>query len=133
MILSILILSGCRTIKKSFSSADSSSVKTENNSSKYNRETITEYLIDTLWRTHIDTLYKTMKVPSYQVVEKPYIIRQTIRESGEQQTQKKEEVQVSEVEKEKDAKFPVILQYSALMAAAALLIIAIAVVIKQFK
>lgn len=142
-ILSILLLSGCRTIEKSFSSADSkrlsvidsTSKKTEENTAKFNREIITEYILDTLWRTQ--------KVPEVHVVEvpKPYIIKQTIRESGESTQNKTEDVdksktesvQTSQTEKDKAASVPALLQYAAVMIAGALILIAIAQIIKIFK
>lgn len=142
-ILSILLLSGCRTIEKTFSSADSKRVsvidsigkKSEQNTAKFNREIITEYVVDTLWRTQ--------KVPEVHVVEvpKPYIIKQTIRESGESAQNKTEDVdksktetvETSQVEKEKTASVPALLQYAAVMIAGALILIAIAQFIKIFK
>ena len=135
ILLIALLLSGCRTIKKSFSSNDSSSVKTDQSSSKYNRETITEYLVDTIWRTRtqFDTLYRSVMVPDYKIVEKPYIIRQTIRESGENKTDVVEKVETKEVEKEKDAKLPALVQWSFALLAGSVLLIAITLLIKQFK
>jgi len=146
-ILSILLLSGCRTVQRAFSSADSkktsyidsSAVKTEQNKSKYQRETVTEYVYDTLWKT------RTISVPDVHVVEVPkpypYIVKQTVKESGENVQEKTEqvsqvkteEVKTSEVEKDKSASFPVLLQWAALMFGAAFLLGAAALIIKQFK
>lgn len=128
-----LLLSGCRTIQKLSSSRDSSSVKQEASKSNYAREIVTEYLTDTLWRTRWDTLYKTIPIPNYHIVEKPYIVRQTIRETGESETSKSENVQVKEEEKVKNAAVPEKLQWAALIFAGALLLLGIALILKQFK
>ena len=133
LLIIAVILSGCRTLQKSSASTQSASDKSEQSSSKFQREVITEYLTDTLWRTRFDTLYRTVAVPNYHVVEKPVIVRQTIRESGEQQQIKAEKETVSEQVKEKEASIPMMLQYSALIFAIAMLGLVVIVIIKQFK
>lgn len=133
LLLIALLLSGCRTIQKMSSSRDSSSVKQEASKSKYTREIVTEYVTDTLWRTRLDTLYKTIPIPNYHIVEKPYIVRQTIRESGDSEINKTENTQIKQEEKEKSAAVPEKLQWAALIFVGALMLFGIALIIKQFK
>lgn len=123
----LLCVTGCRTIKKSSASTDSSSVKTDQSISKYAREIVTEYLRDTTGITI------NVAAPIIPKNGQPYVIRQTIRESGEDKKDTKEEVQVSEVVKDKEANVPVLLQYSAIMLAGAVLLFAIGFIIKQFR
>ncbi|WP_215239353.1 hypothetical protein [Dyadobacter helix] len=76
---------------------------------------------------------KFVDVPKPYGVPQPYIVRQTVRENAEVKTTKAEEVKTKQVEKEKEATIPPILQYSGLMLAIAVLIIAITLLIRLFK
>lgn len=122
----LLFISGCRTVKKSFATADSSAVKTDQSSEKYNRETITEYVKDTTLNPI------TINVAAAKQLQ-PYIIRQTVRESGEVQKDTKEEVKTSETQKDKEAGVPMLLQWAAIMLAGAVLLLSIGYIIKQFR
>lgn len=133
----LLILTACRSIQKA--SSNSNMATSDTQSSKYARETITEYIVrDTA--TGKPVIVNVMPSQPGQIQpqdpiiihqKEPYIIRQTIRESGEQQAVKTE--QISEQTKEKDASVPMVLQIAAVMFGGAILLIAIAVLLKQLK
>lgn len=137
LLLSLLLLTACRTIQKASSSNETA--KTEQESSKFNRETITEYIVrDTA--TGKPVIVNVMpsqpgqistQQPIVLTQKEPYIIRQTIRESGEQQSAKTEQIQTET--KEKEANVPMMLQFSALIIAIAFVLITLLLVIRQFK
>lgn len=122
-----LFLSGCRTIQKTSTSTEKKSDLIDENSSKYNRETVTEFVVDTLYKTRVLHDSFPFPVPQYRVY------RQTIKETGETQQVKKEQEVVKEEIKEKQASIPAMLQYSVLILAIAVMIIAFVLIIKLFK
>ncbi len=135
LLLSLFLLSGCRTIQRAASSSDVA--KTDTQSSKYDREIVTEYIVrDTA--TGKPVIVNVMPsqpgqfMPQDPIVitqKEPYIIRQTIRESGEQQQVKTE--QVKEESKEKEASVPMLLQICAVIVSVSLLIIVIILLIRR--
>lgn len=137
LLLSILFLTACRTIQKASSKTDSASSDTQ--TSKYDREIVTEYIVrDTA--TGKPVIVNVMpsqpgqistQQPIVLTQKEPYIIRQTIRESGEQSAVKTEQIQTET--KEKEASVPMMLQISALVIAVALILIVILLLIRQFK
>lgn len=137
LLLSLLLLSGCRTIQKAASSSDVA--KSDTQSSKYDREIVTEYVVrDTA--TGKPVIVNVMPsqpgqfMPQDPIVitqKEPYIIRQTIRESGEQQQVKTE--QIKEESKEKEAGVPMLLQVAAVAIAFGFLILVLIIAIKQLK
>ncbi len=124
----LLIFAGCRTVRKSSVRADSSSVKSDQSTEKFSRETITDYLVDSLFRPITVNVAAPKMEPG-----KTVILRQTVRESGEVQKDIKEEVKTTEVEKSKEASIPPLIQWAVFMFAGAFLLMAIAFFIKQFK
>lgn len=137
LLLSLLLLTACRTIQKASSKQDSAINDTQ--SSKYDREVITEYVVrDTTTGKQVivnvmppQTGQLTTQNPIILTQKEPYIIRQTIRESGEQTAVKTEEIKTET--KEKEASVPFMLQVSALIFAISIFLLLILVAIKQFK
>lgn len=137
LLLSLLLLTACRTIKRASSS--SSATETAAESSKYNREVITEYVVrDT--STGKPVIVNVMPGQPGQIKtqdpiiihqKEPYIIRQTIRESGENQATKTEQIQTET--KEKEASMPFVIQVAALVVAISIALIAIAAIIFLIK
>jgi hypothetical protein len=134
LLLSLLLLTACRTIQKASSSSNTAQMEAESN--KYSRETVTEYIVrDTA--TGKPVIVNVMPAQSGQIStqqpliitqKEPYIIRQTIRETGEQQIVKAEQSQTET--KEKEAGVPILLQWAAIIIAIAILCIAVVMVIK---
>lgn len=95
--VALVYLTSCRTIQRSRSVADSSSVRTEASAEKWVREVVTEY-IPTSGGLSLPSI---TPLPSMQFVsggtvqvpgpERTRIIRQIIREAGEKQAVKAEE------------------------------------------
>lgn len=137
LLLSLLLLTACRSIQKASSSNNTATSDTQ--SSKYNRETITEYIVrDTA--TGKPVIVNVMPAQPGQIQtqdpiiihqKEPYIIRQTIRESGEQQAVKTEQVQTETETKE--ASLPFVIQVAALVAAISIALIALAALIFLIK
>lgn len=139
LLLSLLLLTACRSIQKASSSSNTAATEAE--SSKFNREIITEYVVrDT--STGKQVIVNVMppalgnsEVRSTNPViitqKEPYIIRQTIRESGEQQATKTETIQTET--KEKEAGIPMLLQWSALILAISVAIIALLLAFGRFR
>lgn len=131
----ILLLTACRTVQKASSSSDIARSDTE--SSKYNREIVTEYIVrDSLSGKPVIVNVMPPNSGNSQggqpviiTQKEPYIIRQTIRESGEQQAEKTETVK--EDSKEKEAGVPMLLQIAAVVFAAAFLLIALVLLIRR--
>lgn len=92
-------------------------------SSKYNREIVTEYIVrDTATGKPVIVNVMpsqpgsiTPQSPLVITQKEPYIIRQTIRESGEQQAVKTEQAQVET--KDKEASIPKTVQIALLVGA----------------
>lgn len=104
LILLLAIMSwSCRAVLRSKSSADSTAVRSQNSNEKFTREIIREYLPG----TH-DTIYQhsvsTIEVPKVVTIDRPVLVRETVRETGERQQSQSEEkavlVQEKQVEKE---------------------------------
>lgn len=137
LLLSLLLLTACRTIQKASSKNETALSDTQ--TSKYDREIVTEYIVrDTA--TGKPVIVNVMPSQPGQIStqqpliihqKEPYIIRQTIRESGESTAVKTEEIKTET--KEKEASVPVMLQISGLILAIAIALIAIVLLIKQFK
>lgn len=133
----LLLLTACRTIQRASSSNESDKSETEN--SKYDREIVTEYIVrDTA--TGKPVIVNVMpsqpgQISTQQPIilsqKEPYIIRQTIRESGESSAVKTE--QIKEESKEKEASTPVEFRIASLILAIAILLIAIVMLIRIFK
>jgi hypothetical protein len=103
--LSALILGaqGCRTSYMQKAQTDSSSVKTEATSEKWNREIIREYLPGRIDTIHSQT-NQLIQVPKIVPFPQPYY-REIIRDSGEKQkqTEEKKDVQIIEKKVETEA------------------------------
>lgn len=137
LLLSLLLLTACRSIKKASSSSNATETAAE--SSKYNREIITEYVVrDTV--TGKPVIVNVMPSQPGQIQaqdpiiihqKEPYIIRQTIRESGENQATKTEQTQTET--KEKEASMPFMIQAAALISAISIALIALAAIIFLIK
>jgi hypothetical protein len=91
----LVFLTSCRTVQRSRSSADSSSVRSEATAERWAREIVTEYIptsgglsLPTI--QPLPSLYFLPGVRSEEPKSTP-IVRQTIRESGEKQVAKTEE------------------------------------------
>lgn len=112
---------GCgRNIQKFKTEAKVEEKQAYEENQSWQRESITEIVYDTLWRTRVETL----RVPEVKYVEvpTPYVIRQTVRESGEASkaatSDLKSEVQVEQVDKVT----PILNQISLLIAALCVLV-----------
>lgn len=137
LLLSLLLLTACRSIQKASSSNNTASSDTQQ--SKYNREIVTEYIVrDTA--TGKPVIVNVMPSQPGQIStqqpliihqKEPYIVRQTIRESGEQQSTKTEEIKTET--KEKEASMPFMIQVAALVAAISIGLIALAALIFLIK
>lgn len=124
----VLTVFGCRAIKKSSASESRSETTNEQSAAKWEREIVTEYLHD--------TIHKLITVPGETrviQVEKPLIIRQTVKEKGEASESKAQAVKEEKEESSKETYFPKTIQISILLFAGAILLIAVALLIKQFK
>jgi len=130
-------LVSCRTIQKASSRAETANKDTS--SVKYNREVITEYVVrDTA--TGKPVIVNVMPGPNGQIVpqnpvvitqKEPYIIRQTIRESGEQAKSSTQSTQTET--KEKEASMPMLLQIAIAVTAISFAMIALAALIFLIK
>jgi len=133
----LLLLTACRTIQRASSSNESDKSETEN--SKYDREIVTEYIVrDTA--TGKPVIVNVMpsqpgQISTQQPIilsqKEPYIIRQTIRESGESSAVKTE--QIKEESKEKEAGVPMMLQIAAMIFAISFLLLLVIIAFRQFK
>lgn len=99
----VCLLSACRAVMKTKSSADSTAVRSQTSNDKFTREIIREYLPgqhDTIYQHSVSTV----EVPRIITVPGATLYRETIRESGESQKSSAEEktveVQDKKVEKE---------------------------------
>lgn len=81
--ISIFIFAfGCsRNVHKMSDEVKIEQKQTSQENHSWQRESVTEVVYDTLWRT----VQETLRIPEIKVVEvpQPYVIRQTVRESGE--------------------------------------------------
>lgn len=130
-------LVSCRTIQKASSRAETANRDTS--SVKYNREIITEYVVrDT--STGKPVIVNVMpgqpgnsqtQAPVVITQKEPYIIRQTIRESGEAAQSNTQSTQTES--NEKQASMPMLLQISIAVFAGSFLLIALAALIFLIK
>lgn len=137
LLLSLLFLTACRTIQRASSSNESD--RTETNSNKYDRETVTEYIVrDTA--TGKPVIVNVMPSQPGQIStqqpfvitqKEPYIIRQTIRESGESTAAKTE--QIKEESEEKEAGIPMLVQITGLIFSVVFLLVVLLIAIKQLR
>lgn len=137
LLLSLLLLSGCRSIQRATSS--NSTAQTQAETAKFNREIVTEYVIrDTTGGKPVivnvqPALGNSEVRPQAPVIVYPRgeIVRQTIRESGEQQSSTTQQSDVKTEEKE--AGMPFLIQIAALVAAIGIALIALAALIFLIK
>ncbi len=98
-LLLLVLLAGCRAVQRGRLAADSSATRSQNSNEKFTREIIREYLpgkTDTTVLHH----YQTIEVPKVITVDKPFLVRETVREAGERQQASTEQKQVSTEEKQ---------------------------------
>jgi len=106
LILMLAGLMGCRSVLRTGSRADSSSVRSEQASEQFTREIIREYLPG---RTDTVINNQLIQVPQLQAINVPYpVYRETIRETGQKQQSKSEEktAEIKEKTVEKEATSP---------------------------
>lgn len=113
---------GCsRNIHKQSEELKYEEKQTSQENHAWQRESVTEVVVyDTLWRT----VQETLRIPEIKVVEvpQPYVIRQTVRESGESSKALSQDLK-SEVKAEQvDRVTPILNQISLLIAALCVLV-----------
>lgn len=99
MLLASVYFQACRSVYREGMSADSSSVRSEDNTEKYSRETIREYY---------PGLRDTVSTHTIEQIQVPIYIRERIRETGEKKQKVNEQTQVAvqETKVDKTAQSP---------------------------
>lgn len=134
LLVVLLVVGGCRTLKKSMTSATSEQNITEEEKSAWEKETVTEYQTEYI----TDTIYTalpgdTVFVRTTKVITAPKYYKQTIKEKGNSDKKKAEAKSEEIVEKHKDAEIPLLLRIALFVIAFGILLIGIAATIFSIR